>query len=151
VGFIEGAKVLLDAGAQINAETRLKETPLIFALVANQLEMVQFLIDSRTDIDRVGFQRRTPLFYCADNATAAIILAAGANVNSQNDEGATPLHCAAAEGFVDVAELLIENGAAVNGVNLQKVHLSLFKHLCTSPPRTDMLRCVSCCFRRALN
>jgi ankyrin repeat protein len=141
--------VLLDAGAHINAETRLKETPLIFALGANQLEMVQFLIDSRAEINKAGFQRRTPLFYCGDKAAAAIQLAAGASVNFQNDEGSTALHCAAGEGFVDVAELLIAHGAHVNGVNMQKVHLPITRLPCISRRRTAMRKCANFCLSKA--
>ena len=41
-------------------------------------------------------------------------LAAGADVNAKNDNGATPLHGAAFTGRMEVVELLIANGANVN-------------------------------------
>ena len=41
-------------------------------------------------------------------------LAAGADVNTKNDFGSTPLIAAAREGHKEIAELLIDNGADVN-------------------------------------
>ena len=38
----------------------------------------------------------------------------GADVNTENDWGCTPLHYAADSGYVDIAKLLIEHGADVN-------------------------------------
>ena len=55
------------------------------------------------------------------NATPAIVevlLEAGAEVNSRDEHGFTPLHCAAwSNGNVEVTELLLQSGAAVNAPN----------------------------------
>jgi ankyrin repeat protein len=128
VGFIDGARELLDAGAQINAQTRMIETPLIFALSENQLEMVEFLIEAHAEIDRVGSHHRTPLFYVSDAPSAAVLIQAGANVNFQDDELNTPLHCAAAAGYLDIVELLLANGAQVNASNSRQVLSEVSKH-----------------------
>ena len=42
------------------------------------------------------------------------LLSLGANVNTKDEDGATPLMWAAAKGYSDVAKLLIEHGANVN-------------------------------------
>lgn len=52
---------LLDAGASINIQTRMKETPLIIALDSGQYEMVQFLINARADVQKPGLQH---VFFC---------------------------------------------------------------------------------------
>jgi hypothetical protein len=52
---------------------------------------------------------------------------------------------------VDVAELLIEHGAAVNGVNHQKVFFEHFKHRCTLRRRAGTRVCANCCWRRGLS
>jgi hypothetical protein len=41
----------------------------------------------------------------------------GANVNTRDEDGLTPLHYAASRGYVEVARLLLENGADVNAKN----------------------------------
>jgi ankyrin repeat protein len=42
------------------------------------------------------------------------LIVKGADVNAKGTHGMTPLHWAAQEGYVDMAELLIAKGAAVN-------------------------------------
>ena len=64
IGFIDGARALLDAGAFINLQSRLQETPLIMALQEKQSEMVDFLIQSRADVDKAGLHiSKSPFFY----------------------------------------------------------------------------------------
>jgi ankyrin repeat protein len=82
----EVAKVLIDAGADLNLNSKNKfnATPLQGAAASDWLEL------------------------------ARLYLAHGANVNSRSEEGTNPLGEAAGNGFVDFAKLLIENGANVN-------------------------------------
>jgi ankyrin repeat protein len=46
--------------------------------------------------------------------TLLAVLAEGAEVNSRNDSGKTPLHAAARQGHQEVVTLLIANGADVD-------------------------------------
>ncbi len=80
------AKLLIDAGADLNLNSRnkLNATPLQGAAANNWLEL------------------------------ARLYLAHGANVNSRNEEGTNPLGEAAGNGFLEFATLLIEKGANVN-------------------------------------
>src|SRR5437588_7557310 len=82
----EVAKVLIDAGADLNlnSKNKLNATPLQGAAANNWLEL------------------------------ARLYLAHGANPNSRNEEGTSPLAEAAANGFPDFAKLLINSGANVN-------------------------------------
>jgi len=41
----------------------------------------------------------------------------GADLNLQDNNGNTPLNCAAQKGFAEVARILVEAGAQVNTVN----------------------------------
>lgn len=83
---LEVAKLLIDAGADLNlnSKNKLNATPLQGAAANNWLEL------------------------------ARLYLAHGANVNSRNEEGTNPLGEAAGNGFVEFAKLLIENGVNVN-------------------------------------
>ena len=80
-GSVECANVLLDAGANVNAPTKVHRVPLHLAADANQEAVTRLLV------------RR------------------GANVDAQDRKGRTPLHRATYEGGVATAEALLELGA----------------------------------------
>ena len=83
---LEMAKLLIDAGANldVNSRNKLNATPLQGAAANNWLTL------------------------------ARLYLSHGANVNCRSEEGGSPLHEAAANGFLDFAKLLIEYRADVN-------------------------------------
>jgi uncharacterized protein len=80
------AKLLIDAGAGINVNSRnkLNATPLQGAAANNWIDL------------------------------ARLYLSRGANVNCRSEGGGSPLHEAAANGFFEFAKMLIEHGADVN-------------------------------------
>ena len=80
-GSVACADMLLDAGADVNAFTKVHRAPLHLAAEANQEAVLRLLV------------RR------------------GANVDLQDRKGRTPLHRAAYEGCVATAEALLELGA----------------------------------------
>ena len=80
-GSVDCANLLLDAGANVNALTKVHRAPLHLAAEANQEVVLRLLI------------RR------------------GANADIQDRKGRTPLHRAAYEGCVATAEALLELGA----------------------------------------
>lgn len=51
-----------------------------------------------------------------------LLIKSGADVNSYNQFGCTPLHYAASNGDVDVLKLLIENGSDVNAENIRQAN-----------------------------
>ena len=60
---------------------------------------------------------RTPLHAAASrNCTnvIAVLLRAGAKLETKDQSGATPLHVAAQEGFTDAAAMLVQAGADIN-------------------------------------
>jgi len=82
----ETVSILLDAGADVNAEARnaMKVRPIHAASAAAQIEVVRALIDR------------------------------GADLNARQQEGFTALHEAAQSGKLELARLYLDNGADVN-------------------------------------
>jgi ankyrin repeat protein len=71
---------------------------------------------------KLGEMGRTQLHHCAENgfttSVKRLLSIRNINVNVKDDEyGATPLHCAAYNGHVEIARLLVQNGADVNAKN----------------------------------
>jgi len=83
---LEMAKLLIDAGADLNlnSKNKLNATPLQGAAANDWVDL------------------------------AKLYLSRGANVNCRSEGGGSPLHEAAANGFLEFARLLIDNGADVN-------------------------------------
>lgn len=92
----------------------------MMALNERQTEMVDFLIQSRADVEKPGLHHRTPIYYTTEADTTELLINAGAAVNAKDDEGMSPLHAAAKNGYLDVAKMLIDNGAEVNATDKQK-------------------------------
>jgi hypothetical protein len=68
---------------------------------------------------KLGRRGRTQLHFCADKGLTTsvkrLLSIRNINVNVKDDEyGETPLHCAAYNGHVEIARLLLQNGAEVN-------------------------------------
>ena len=82
----ETVKVLLDAGADVNAQARnaMKVRPIHAAAAAAQIEVTRALIEH------------------------------GADVNARQQDGYTPLHEAAGSGKIEFARLFLDHGADIN-------------------------------------
>ena len=48
-------------------------------------------------------------------STVELLIKKGADVDAQNNDSLTPLHCAAGKAHIDVMEILIKHGARVSG------------------------------------
>ncbi|HEY2775109.1 MAG TPA: ankyrin repeat domain-containing protein [Candidatus Binatia bacterium] len=81
------ARVLLAAGANVNAAGAHAETALHSAVIKGGTNL------------------------------ASVLLAAGANVNARDEDGMTPLHAAAAWGHVELARMLLAAGADANALD----------------------------------
>lgn len=61
-GHVEVAKLLLDAGSDVNAVDKNDMTPLFMAISSNRIPMARFLIERGAKIDVKDWYGRTPLF-----------------------------------------------------------------------------------------
>lgn len=120
------AKILLAHGATVEPPTNYGETPLHWAAqginsMGRQVDLVEFaetLIKHGADVNKKtgqGRSYRTPLSYAAESnnlAVAKVLISHGADVEGG---GSSPLSAAGSNGdFVEMAKLLVENGAGVN-------------------------------------
>lgn len=119
-GDIETARVLLDAGAAIDAEMMvlgfIRKTPLMAAAYRGDTPMVEFLIGRGANPNWGDDAGMTPLdrAILSDHAeTIKLLLARGAKVNHVDKLGMTPLLYAASVNYGDAAvtKLLLAAGA----------------------------------------
>jgi len=144
-GHTAVVKLLLGAGAEVDAVNKYGSTPLHFAPGNGNghLHIAELLLQAGADVNTVNEYGWTPLHFAAEYGSldlAELLLQAGAEVNAVGRHGLTPLHFAAGYGNLDFAELLLQAGADVNAVDEDGWtplrfatcgHLALVKLLCS--------------------
>ncbi len=116
---------LLDFGANPAIAGRHGQFPIHAAIIADSEGIAQRLVKAMVDgghkmDDAKDSSGWTPLHYAAsrDNAQfAAMVLAAGADVNAKAGGGETPLHIAARTGKASALQALLVNGADISVQN----------------------------------
>eukprot|EP00927_Polykrikos_kofoidii_P047518 TRINITY_DN41711_c0_g1_i1.p1 TRINITY_DN41711_c0_g1~~TRINITY_DN41711_c0_g1_i1.p1 ORF type:complete len:721 (+),score=119.25 TRINITY_DN41711_c0_g1_i1:96-2165(+) len=111
--------LLLERGADANAEDKHLATPLHVAASAGQTEVARKLVRCGADVCKEDRWRTTPLHKAALNGqveVADVLLQGGAGTSAVDAWGATPLHHAAARGQLVIAEKLLSGGAV--GIDL---------------------------------
>ncbi len=121
---VEMARLLLEAGADVEAKTRLGGmTPLFMAAKIGNAEIVELLVEAGADANSVNTETGTTslMLAAASGSVDAVrmLLDAGAEIEAKDvNQGQTALMFAAAPGRVEVIKLLAERGADVNATSL---------------------------------
>lgn len=117
-GELEIVRLLLDAGARVAAEAQAESSSLHAAVEDVNLPIVSLLLDydGHLALDWFDYVDRTPLMVAVEAehmALAGRLVDAGANVNAHNEPriGDTALHIAAANGTLEMVEMLLAAGA----------------------------------------
>lgn len=115
---------LIKAGSNVNAVDHLGRTPLHNNVagddnLAVRLKITKLLINSGADLTIKDNNEATPLFLAvfnnnSDMAREIIMSKRNNGIDSQEIRGFSPLHFAASRNNLEIAELLLSNGANVN-------------------------------------
>jgi ankyrin repeat protein len=106
---------------QVNATNLNGETALMLAAIHNQLGLAQLLIERGADVNKPGW---TPLHYASTRGhreMMRLLIENDAYLDSETDDGTTPLMMAAFSAPPLAVKLLLEEGADPTLVNHQQL------------------------------
>lgn len=113
-GDLESARILIDAGADVNATGEHGATPLHMAAKnGTSPELVRYLLEKGAFIEARDANNDRPIHLAIPlkDSVVQLLVDAGVDVNAKGALGMTALHIAAAEGSELTVGLLLENGA----------------------------------------
>jgi hypothetical protein len=113
-GRVEAVRLLLDAGAQVNAKGMGGKTALMGGAQQGYKEVVDALLAAKADVKAKDDFQATALHLTAPWGHVEVVEAlvkAGADVNAEDRNKATPLMLARSRQQTEVADLLLQNGA----------------------------------------
>jgi ankyrin repeat protein len=112
----------------VNVQNLAGETPLMLAAITNHLELAKLLIERGADVNKPGW---TPLHYASTRGhreLMRLLLDNEAYIDSEAEDGTTPLMMAAYGAPALAVKLLLEEGAdptLVNSSNFSALDLAL--------------------------
>ncbi|KAF2639800.1 ankyrin, partial [Massarina eburnea CBS 473.64] len=109
----EVAELLIDRGASITALGSRSRTPLHIAADLHLSSITYRLLSANVTTEAIDSDSWTPLCCVSYAPIAHQLIKHGANVNYADRDGWTPLHQAVYHGDVDVARILVMEGADV--------------------------------------
>ena len=118
---MELAQKLIQKGAIVNTPDHHGSTPLVQAASSGHLEMTQFLVSQGADVHAKIYDGRKGFNLAITHGhkrVAEYLLTLGNNPNEAGDSGYSPLMIAAENGFLDLAKILVRQGADVNAKHL---------------------------------
>ena len=119
-GTTETLKMILDAGADVNAHNDHNATALLWA--ARDPEKARLLIERGADVNATSMEGQSPLIAASTRPDAspviALLIAKGANIDFQEGRRQfTALTMAAESGDTESVRLLLAKGASAGAVN----------------------------------
>ncbi len=121
-GNLEAAEILIDAGANLEKQSKSGWTAVSIAVNAGHFDIADKLIDAGADFRKSISQGRSNVLHVLamakkeDTALFAKMLHRGIDINAQNDDGTTALMLAVRTGKVELTKALLAAGAKPNMV-----------------------------------
>lgn len=112
-GKDEIAKILVEASVNVNTKIE-KMNVLSLAVVVNNKDMVEYLIEKGADVNAKAGEDMTALIWAASESNfemVKLLIEEGAKVNQQTKKGHTALHSAVLDDKIKMARILLEAGA----------------------------------------
>ena len=100
-----------------DAQDRIGNTPLHYAVAARDRERVFLLLKYKADVNLANRQGTTPLHLTMDSEVAARFLEVGADPNQPDSLANTPLHSAVKRRLKDIVRIMIEKKADTSLAN----------------------------------
>jgi ankyrin repeat protein len=117
-GSIDALKLLIGAGADVNAKNSFAATALMWC--ANDIVKVRLLLDKGTNVNARSKRGRTPLMIASagdGNSEVVKLIDRGADISIKDNSNSTALLEAVAANDNATIRLLIANGADANARN----------------------------------
>ena len=120
-GALDVVKMLVEAGAGVRVIDHYGDTCLTIAAFYGHIETVCYLVGlPEVDVNHQNCNRVTVLHRAARGHGAHVVqllIDAGADIETKDNDGFSPLHRAIAEDALDIVEILVEAGARVCATN----------------------------------
>ncbi|KAJ7883628.1 ankyrin repeat-containing domain protein [Mycena olivaceomarginata] len=117
LGFLQILLLLLEHGADVNAQGGYYGNALKAASAEGYLDLAQLLLEHGADVNAQGGHYGNALQVVSLKGRldlAQLLLERGADVNAQGGEYKNALYAASSKGHLDLTRLLLEHGADVN-------------------------------------
>lgn len=115
-GSLEAMRILLAAGADVNARNAFDATALMWGI--GDAGKVRLLVAKGADVNARSRSGRTPLLLAASqagaSATVQLLISKGADPAARDNLQRTALHAATQASDLETVKLLVRNGADVN-------------------------------------
>ena len=110
IGDKDIVRTLIGAGAPLNTQTKNGWTPLMIALKYRHTNIMTVLIEKGVDLNQTTNKKETALHHATDVGDIVAtreLIAARAEIYTQDENGNTPLMIAAEKGYANISETLI--------------------------------------------
>ena len=134
-GSMEMVKMMVGRGAEVNCRNGFGHTPLAVAIFKKRMDIVLFLLDKGADPNWTeGRYHLQTAIYTAidtkDTAFVGLLLSYGANLNTANYDGTTPLHHAACRGDSLILKMILRRDKEILRLDDDDINALDYAYMC---------------------